>query len=174
MNFSSQAFRKSAIAIAFAALNSAAVAAPIDLGILAVPTIPAAPFNPVWSPANGGPASVTYYFQTLVDVGSLSSNFNYTPAGSTGFMGAFYTSNSGGSTLIKLADYVQDGSRNIDLSYGSFAAGYYAVRFDVASVLDDPTFSGQISARPVPAPAVLSLVGIGLLGFGLARKARRV
>jgi len=174
MNFFSQVFRKSAIAIAFAALNSAAIANPINLGVLAVPTIPAAPFNPVWSPANGGPASVTYYFQTLVDAGSLSSNFNFSPAGSTGFTGAFYTSNVSGSTITKLADYVADGTRNINLSYGGFAAGYYAVRFYVFSVVDDPTFSGQISARPVPAPAVLSLVGIGLLGLGLTRKTRRV
>ena len=172
MNFSSQVFRKSAIAVAFAALTSAAVAAPINVGDLNVPTIPAASLTS-WSPG-AAPATQVYFFRLLTDAGGLSANYNWTPPGATGVAGAFFNSNATGDILgASLASFVQDGSRNIDLSYGNLAAGYYAFRFYVNNLGGTaPTFSGQVSAA-VPSPAVLGLVGLGLIGMGLGRKARR-
>ncbi len=172
MNFSSQVFRKSAIAVAFAALTSAAVAAPINVGNLNVPTIPAASLTP-WSPGTA-PATQVYFFNLLSTAGSLNANYNWTPAGSIGVTGAFYNSNASGDILgSSLASFVPDGSRNIDLSYGNLASGYYAFRFYVNNLGGTaPTFSGQVSAA-VPSPAVLGLVGLGLIGMGLGRKARR-
>ena len=170
MNVSTQILRKSAMALAFAGLTSVAVAAPINAGNLAVPTIPAA--NLVsYSPANGAFTQV-YFFNLLSNASSLSANYNWDPAGSTGVTGALYASNmSGDLTGPSLAAFTVDGTRNLNFSYGAITAGYYAFSF-AGTAVGSPTFSGQVSAR-VPAPAVLGLVGIGLVGLGLARKARR-
>lgn len=170
MNVSTQMLRKSALALAFAGLTSVAVAAPISVGNLAVPTIPAASLA-AYSPANGDFTQV-YFFNLLSNASSLSANYNWDPAGSTGVTGAFYASNSAGDLSgASLAAFTVDGSRNLNFSYGAITAGYYAFSFGGTAV-SSPTFSGQVSAR-VPAPAVLGLVGIGLFGLGLARKARR-
>jgi hypothetical protein len=170
MNFSTQILRKSAVALAFAGLTSVAVAAPISVGDVAVPTIPAASL-PSYSPANGAFTQV-YFFNLLSNASSLSANYNWDPAGSTGVTGALYASNSSGALLgSSLGSFTVDGSRNLNFSYGAITAGYYAFSF-AGTAAASPTFSGQVSAR-VPAPAVLGLVGIGLVGLGLARKARR-
>ena len=171
MNVSTTSLRKTLLAGAFAMIASTSMAAPIDAGSLAVPTIPAASL-PFFSPATGAFTQV-YYFNLLSSAGVLSANYNWTPDGPSGVAGTFYSSNNAGALLgASLGSFTPDGSRNLNFSYGAITAGYYAFQFTGISV-NAPTFSGQVSAR-VPAPAVIGLVGFGLLALGLARQARRV
>ena len=170
MIVSTISLRKTLLAGAFAMIASTSMAAPIDAGSLAVPTIPAASL-PFFSPATGAFTQV-YYFNLLSNAGSLSANYNWSPDGPSGVAGTFYSSNNSGALLsASLGSFTQDGSRNLNFSYGAITAGYYAFQFTGTSA-NAPTFSGQVSAR-VPAPAVIGLVGFGLLALGLARQARR-
>jgi len=170
MNVSTISLRKTLLAGAFATIASTSMAAPINAGSLAVPTIPAASL-PFYSPATGAFTQV-YFFNVLSNAGGLSANYNWSPDGSSGVAGTFYASNNSGALLgSSLASFTQDGSRNLNFSYGAITAGYYAFQFTGTSA-NSPTFSGQVSAQ-VPAPAVLGLVGIGLIGLGLSRRARR-
>jgi hypothetical protein len=170
MNVSTTSLRKTLLAGAFAMIASTSMALPIDAGSLAVPTIPAASL-PFFSPATGAFTQV-YYFNLLSNAGSLSANYNWSPDGSSGVAGTFYSSNNSGALLgPSLGSFTPDGSRNLNFSYGAITAGYYAFQFTGTSA-NAPTFSGQVSAR-VPAPAVIGLVGFGLLALGLARQARR-
>ena len=164
--------KKAILSIAMlAAFSGVAVAAPINVGGVAVPTIPAASLTP-FSPANGAFTQVLY-FNVAANAGSLVANLNWTPAGPSGVTGAFYASNSSGDLLgSSLGSFVADGSRNLEFSYGSITAGYYAFSFTGTSA-NAATFSGQVSAR-VPAPAVLGLAGIGLLGLGFFSRRRAV
>ena len=164
-----QALSKSALALAFTALTSAAIAAPTDVGGLNVPTIPAASLVS-YSPGNGEFSQV-YFFNLLTDAGSLTANYNWTPIGTTGFAGTFYKSDAAGALIgPSLASWTQDGSRNFDFSYGAVEAGFYAFQF-TGIAANEATFSGQVAAA-VPAPAALGLLGLGLFAMGLGRKSR--
>jgi len=161
--------KKAVLSLALlAAFSSAAVAAPINEGNIAVPTIPADALTGV-SPANGAFSQV-YFFNLQSNASSLSANFNWDPVGSSA-TGALYASNGSGQLIgPALGSFTQDGSRNLNLSYGAITAGYYAFAF-TGTAVNSPSFSGQFSAR-VPAPAALGLVGLGLAGLGLFSRRR--
>jgi hypothetical protein len=121
--------------------------------------------------ANSGAYDIQFVFQSLV--GSVFANVNAAPPNITGAMIYRVASSSGGAAqgpITTLSGPV-GGNFYVD-TYATIVGNYYAIEVvGTASTSQETRFSGQISA--VPAPAVLGLVGIGLFGLGLARKARR-
>jgi hypothetical protein len=155
----------SAVILATAAGFAAAIPAPIDAGNAAVPSFG----NPLPNVNVTGNLEQVYFFNLLSDAGGLTANYNWNPAGASGFQGEFYKSDSSGALVgSSLGTFFQDGSRNFEFSYGALTAGYYAFRF-TANNSGTAGYSGQFSTT-VPTPGVLALLGIGLFGIGAARR----
>jgi hypothetical protein len=161
---STQVFRKSAVALAFATLAGASVAAPINVGPVSVPSVG----NALSLQTSTGLDQV-YYFNLTTPAGSLSAAYNSDPIDNT-LAGKFFTSNSSGALLSQLATFTSALNGNVTLSYGAITSGYYAFQFTSTATV--PTaYSGQFSTR-VPAPAALGLVSLGLIGLGLLGRRR--
>jgi hypothetical protein len=156
----------SAVVLATAASFAAALpASPIDAGNIAVPSFG----NPLINVTVTGNLEQVYFFNLLSDAGSLTANYNWNPSGPTSFQGTLYKSDSTGTLDgASLATFYQDGSRNFEFSYGALTAGYYAFKF-TANNAGTAGYSGQFTTY-VPAPGVLALLGIGLIGMGAARR----
>ncbi len=166
MSISTQVFRKSAIAFAFSALAGAAVAAPINVGSVAVPSLG----NQLSSVTAQGLSQV-YFFNLTGNPGSLSASYNSDPIDFS-LAGKFFMSDSTGVLGTQLASFGANSNGNVALSYGAITSGYYAFQFTSTSPTAI-TYSGQFSAR-VPAPAALGLVSLGLVGLGLFSRRRAV
>ena len=171
MNTSVNILCKSAVAACLAVAASASMAAVI---VSAVPTT----VTPTTSvslpsqniPAASGPFDIQFVFQS--QVGSVFANVNASPAVITNATIYQVASLAGGAAVGATTMMSNTGGGNWAYTYSTVVGSYYAVEvFGTAPTKSNALISGQIS--PVPAPAVLGLVGIGLLGLGLARKARR-
>ncbi len=156
----------SAVVLTVAAGMAAAIpSTAINAGDITVPSFG----NPLSHVTVTGNLSQVYFFNLLSDAGGLTSTYNWDPTGPSGFQGAFYKSDNTGALIgPSLAMYTQDGSRNFEFSYGALTAGYYAFKF-TANNAGTAGYSGQFSTS-VPAPGVLALLGIGLVGLGAARR----
>ncbi len=166
MSISTQVFRKGALALALSALSAAAVAAPINVGMVTAPSIG----NPL-SSITGAGLSQVYFFNLTNSANSLSASYNSDPIDGS-LAGQFFMSNAAGVLGTQLAPFSPNSSGNVTLSYGSITSGYYAFQFTSQSNAEI-TYSGQFSAR-VPAPAVLGMVSLGLVGLGLFGRRRAV
>jgi hypothetical protein len=171
MNISVKFLSKNAVAVCFAVAASASMAGPI---VSAVPTT-VTPTTSVSLPSqNVAPGSgaydIQYVFQS--NVGSVFANVNGAPATITSATLYQVSGIGGGAPIGATTNLSSTSGGNFALTYSTVVGGYYALNvFGTAPTQSNSLISGQIS--PVPAPAVLGLVGIGLLGLGLARKARR-
>ena len=164
---STQVFRKSAVALAFTAFASAAVAAPINVGLVTVPSIG----NTLAQTGATTLLNQVYYFNLGMTAGGLSAAYNSDPLDNN-LVGKFFTSDSTGTLGTLLTTFNPAVSGNVTLTYGSITSGYYAFQF--TSTRSTPAaYSGQFSTY-VPAPAVLGLVSLGLLGLGLFSRRRTV
>ena len=159
--------KKAILSIAMlAAFSGAAVAAPINVGVVAVPG--SAFLQGVTSSA----LSQVYSFQLTASAGSLVATLNSVDPDNS-LRGSLYASNANGDLLgAALASTGQAVTGNTVLSYGAITAGYYALSY-TASPSSSTLYSGQLITR-VPAPAVLGLAGIGLLGLGFFSRRRAV
>jgi hypothetical protein len=171
MNTSINVLRKTAVAACLSVAASASMAAVI---VSAVPTT----VTPTTSvslpsqnlPANSGAFDTQFVFQS--QVGSVFANVNASPAVISNATIYQVASLAGGPAIGATTMMSNTGGGNWAYTYSTVVGSYYAVEvFGTAPVGSNALVSGQIS--PVPAPAVLGLVGIGLFGLGLARKARR-
>ena len=171
MNTTVNLLCKSAVAVCFAVAASASMAGPI---VSAVPTT-VTPTTSVSLPsqsvaAGSGAYDIQYVFQS--NVGSVFANVNAAPATITSATLYQVSGIGGGAPIGATTNLSSTGGGNFALTYSTVVGGYYALNvFGTAPTQSNSLISGQVS--PVPAPAVLGLVGIGLLGLGLARKARR-
>ena len=161
--------KKAILSIAMlAAFSGAAVAAPINAGNVNVPSFG----NFLANVEQSGNLSQVYYFNLLANAGSLSASYNSDPVVG-GMTGQLYASNAAGQLIgSALANFGSYTNSAVTLSYGAITAGYYAFKFDSTSSIG-AGYSGQFSAR-VPAPAVLGLAGLGLLGLGFFSRRRAV
>ena len=178
-------FAKTAAALAVLAFCAgAAQAAPItvanDLGTLTNSVkfmTPNQLVNPNTAFAFG------YSFTVASPYTSVQASINWVPnVPITGFTGTLYSvtcTSLNCNTTGTVASFV--GSADLlnwklpNSGYLAVTPGTYAYWFTGTTSADvdgETGFSGQTTAR-VPAPAVLGLVGLGLIGMGLGRKARR-
>jgi hypothetical protein len=171
MNTSVNLLRKSAVAACLSVAASASMAAVI---VSAVPTT-VTPTTSVSLPsqnvaAGSGPFDYQFVFQS--QVGSVFANVNASPAVISNATIYQVGSLAGGMPVGATTMMSNTGGGNWAYTYSTVVGSYYAVQVvGTAPTQSNALISGQIS--PVPAPAVLGLVGIGLFGLGLARKARR-
>jgi len=171
MNTSMNVLRKTAVAACLAVAASASMAAVI---VQAAPTT-VTPTGAVSLPTQlttigGGAFDYVYTFQS--QVGNVFANVNAAPAMITSAT-IFQVSGLSSSAAIGAPTNLSPTpGGNFAITYSTVVGNYYGI--EVMGTADRTTtgfISGQVS--PVPAPAVLGLVGIGLVGLGLARKARR-
>jgi hypothetical protein len=120
-----------------------------------------------------GPFDFQFVFRSNVE--SVFANINASPAVISNATIYQVASIAGGAAIGATTMLANTGGGNWAYTYSTVVGNYYAVEVEgtAPSGFNAPNalISGQVS--PVPAPAVLGLVGIGLVGLGLARKARR-
>lgn len=174
-------FAKTAAALAVIAMCAGAAQATTitvnaDLGTLSQ-GINFFPNTPI---AANTPFNFGFSFTTADPYTSISASMNWLPQTAIpNFAGVLYSVSGCASNVCTvvsaLANFSQNGANNWNLpASGNFPTtpGQYAYMFTGTTGAGNYGFSGQTSAD-VPAPAVLGLVGLGLIGMGLGRKARR-
>jgi hypothetical protein len=174
-------FAKTAAALAVLALCSGAAQASTitvnsDLGTLSQ----GFNFFPNTVIAANTPFSFGFSFTTANPYTSIASSINWLPQiAIPNFAGVLYSVSGCASNVCtvgsQLASFSQNGDNNWNLpANGNFETtpGQYAYMFTGTTGNQSYGFSGQTTAD-VPAPAVLGLVGLGLIGMGFGRKARR-
>ena len=165
MMFSRTFVAKVASALFLSAAAGLVSADPINAGSsIAVPSL-GIPLSGVVS----GTLDQVYIFNLASDAGGLVAKYNRDSAGPSVFEGAFYRWNDADVLIgMKLGEFYQSDSKTLEFSYGALTAGYYAFRFtDDGGV--GVEYSGEFSTY-VPAPGVLALLGIGLLGMVATRR----
>jgi hypothetical protein len=121
-------------------------------------------------PANSGPFDIQFVFQS--QVGSVFANINAAPAVIS--LATIYQvgSLSGGAALSSITNMTNTAGGNWAYTYSTTVGSYYAVEIvGTAPTGSNALTSGQVS--PVPLPGTIALLGLGLAGLGLSRKARR-
>lgn len=168
-----------AVAFAVAAPASAVTVRPLTPVSFTAPD----QFN-FMQPLTVSPGAFDSYqlFQIGGTATGVTSDINFTPSsnpvGVTGFTGALYAAsgvdlvNNTANVGSLIANYTSTANQ-VSLGWTSLTAGYYVVRLQGTAVTT-AGISGQVTTRNVvPAPAVLGLMGVGLLGM-FASSRRRV
>ena len=177
-------FAKTAAALAVlsvcsGAVNSMPITVESDLGTLVIsPTS----FGSGKLVAQSTAFAFGYSFTVAAPYTAVSASINWNPNELVpGFSGSLYSvtcsglsCNTSGAALASFTSTDGLSWRLPTSGYFGLTPGKYAYYFTgtTDAVGGDTLFTGQSSAR-VPAPAVLGLVGLGLIGMGLGRKARR-
>ena len=136
-------------------------------------------FMPNKAPAAG---AFEYYFQfdVAAPYTNVNANYNFNPGGSvTGFTGEVVSVSGCTGTPINdctigsvVGTFSSTSATELTLSGLNLAVGSYAFHFTGTS--NGATgISGQASAS-VPAPAVLGLLAIGMMGVGVTTRRRQV
>jgi hypothetical protein len=169
-------------------VGGAAVAFAVAAPASAVTTTSLSPLSSFTAPdqVSGVPLTIPsiglfdnyYLFQIGGTASGVSSTVNFNPTGGiTGFTGALYAASnvSGNSANVGAlqGNFSSTSSTELTLGWTSLTAGYYVIRLQGNAVTNGVGVSGQVTTRNVPAPAVLGLMGVGLLGM-FASSRRRV
>jgi len=112
-----------------------------------------------------------YIFNVPSSIGGVYSTINWSPASTVATATLFASDVSGNQGVNPtLGTFSSTPGTNLFLTYSGIMSGYYTVALrGTAGPGTTTQISGQASA--IPAPAVLGLVGMGLLALGLGRKA---
>ena len=135
-------------------------------------------FIPGKAPAAG---AFEYYFQfdVAAPYTNISATYNFNPSGSvTGFTGEVVSVSGCTGTPINdctigsvVGTFSSSSATELTLSGLALAVGSYAYHF-TGSSNGSTGLSGQTSAS-VPAPAVLGLLAIGMMGVGVGTRRRQ-
>jgi hypothetical protein len=169
MNTSST-LRNAAVAVSLLVAASAASATAINASPFNLTNTTSVGFGQQMVEPGAGFA-FEYIFNVPTPIGGMYSNINWSPA-STMATATFFQSDAAGNQGANptLGTFIATTGTNLFLSYTGIMSGYYTVALKGTAGPGTTTLiSGQASA--IPAPAVLGLVGIGLLALGLGRKA---
>jgi hypothetical protein len=187
-------FAKTAAALAVLALCSGAAQAVALTGIQADKGV-VGPAGITDMEYKGVPINTAFEFGWLFQIAAprtaFSYSLNWNPNAPHEFFpsitGTVYNVNGTCTGIIgcdgtAIGSFVKSGNNlnfpsNTFADFANLGAGNYAVYFTGTTpnvpVGNVYNFSGQGSSADVPAPAVLGLVGLGLIGMGFGRKARR-
>ena len=164
-------FKKCSLAAALALACSSSIAAVINAtpSNMTQTTSVAFPFQDA---APGASFDYSFVFNATQPVGGVYSTINWTPAGTSATASFFKSDAAGVQSGAILGNFMPTAGSNLVLTYQGIVSGYYTVRvvgtaaFGGANTL----LSGQ--ASPIPVPASLALLGLGMVGLSLVRGRR--
>ena len=140
---------------------------------------PLGPFPTFFPGKVPGQSSFDYYFQFEIAAPNLnvSATYNFNPAGAvasfSGDVHAAISCSAGSCTLgDDVAEFTASSATELTLATTRLAPGLYVYHFHGTSNSVSTALSGQTSASPVPAPGVLSLLALGMLGLGASARRR--
>lgn len=174
--------RALAVSLAMAGLTAASIASaapvttPVDI-LSPSPLTTAPTFFPGKVP---GTNAFDYYYQFDVAAPNIGVNatINFNPAGAvTGFAGDVHAAvcAAGSCTFddaVLEGSFVSTSATELTLASLVLSPGTYIFHFSGVSSSVSTAVSGQASASPVPAPGVLGLLAIGMLGLGATVRRR--
>jgi hypothetical protein len=157
-------------------VGAAPVTTPVDI----LSPSPLGQFPTFFPGKTPGIAPFDYYYQFEVaapNVG-VSATINFNPAGAvTGFEGCVHAAVCAAGICtydhaVLAGSFVSTSATELTLSTLSLAPGTYVFHIVGTSSSVSTAVSGQASASPVPAPGVLGLLAIGMLGLGASARRR--
>jgi hypothetical protein len=165
-------FKKCSLAAALALVCSSSIAAVINATPNMTPTTSVG-FGQQ-SVAQGNAFEYLYVFNAIQAVGGIYSTVNWTPADTMATATFFKSNDQGVQSGAILGTFTATPGSNLALTYQGIVSGYYTVKVvgTAATGGANTLISGQ--ASPIPVPASLALLGLGMVGLSLVRGRRSV
>ena len=116
-----------------------------------------------------------YVFNASPAVGGVYSTINWSPADTNATATFFKSDSDGVQSGSVLANFARMDGSNLVMTYQGIVSGYYTVKL-VGTAASLPAANTLISgqASPIPVPASLALLGLGMVGISLVRSRRSV
>ena len=166
-------FKKGSLTVALVLACSSSIAAVIVTSPAAMTPTTSVGFGQQ-SVSPGAAFENLYVFNVIQPVGGIYSTVNWTPADSMATATFFKSNDQGVMSGSVLGTFTATPGSNLALTYREIVSGYYTVKVvgRAASTGANTLISGQ--ASPIPVPASLALLGLGMVGLSLVRGRRSV